>query len=507
MILRAVGLCKRYGDGAKCEVVRQASLTLGEREFVSIVGPSGSGKSTLLAMIGALAKPTEGQVLLDDQDLWASPERTIADIRCRSMGFVFQFFSLLPNLRAIDNVALPALLGASMAAEDAYARAQALLERVGLSERMSAYPGEMSGGEQRRVAIARALINAPRLLFADEPTSDLDEDTEDDIITLLEELRRETPCGMIIVTHNLELAKRADRMYHMKHGMLYAPTAPLAPHQPSTLSLSPPPVAAAYSTLKQTPVGSLGSDRRENAELFKPAQISISSRGNKAFQSESTHASRTNGARELRQLGGLLPAAAGRALGIAAAIFTLALLGNYSVLRYQHYKIALEQDRLSALEDLATSTLKSEIESISQLGDNHYDVTIYLENTSGDKPLYVLEPSVQAFIQVGSEWREMPLTPIDKATAAVLKVVGRQSYHFDLNAKIDKYAQLLPHYMHVRFTNSMLISPESRPQKELFQRNDNYFIYLKPDNLDDATITKDVRFAGPPPLWIWMPPH
>lgn len=467
MILRAFGLCKRYGAGAGYEAVSQASLDLDEGEFISIVGRSGSGKSTLLAMIGALTKPSKGQVVLDGQDLWALDENSLADIRCRRLGFIFQFSSLPSNLRAVDNVALPALLGHSMAPEDAYERAQTLLARVGLSERMSAYPGEMSGGEQRRVVIARALINSPQLLLADEPTSDLDEDTEAEIITLLEELRRETSLGMIVVTHNLDLAKRADRLFHMKRGMLCAADPPEVAIRPVAPRRFEPPAAA------------------PSADRAPPP----------------------DGAREVGRLGEALGAAAGRALAIAGFAFALVLAGNYSVLRYQRYQIALERDRLSALEELATSTLKSEIASVARLGDNHYQVAIYLENTGGDKPIYVLEPSVQAFIQVGSEWREMPFTPIANAGATVLKVVGRQLYQFDLDAHVDKYVELLPHYMHVRFTNNMLVSPESAPQKELFQRNDNYFIYLKPDNVDDATITKDVRFAGPPPLWIWMPPH
>ena len=226
MILRTSGLRKRYGAGTGYEAVSEAELTLQQGEFVSIVGRSGSGKSTLLAMIGALTKPSEGQVLLEGEDIWSLPETTLADLRCRHIGFIFQFFSLLASLRAVDNVALPALLGCSMTAQDAYLRAQYLLTRVGLEDRMLAYPGEMSGGEQRRVVIARALINKPRLLLADEPTSDLDEDTENDIIVLLEELRREASFGMIVVTYNLELAKRADRMFEMKQGILTATDLP-----------------------------------------------------------------------------------------------------------------------------------------------------------------------------------------------------------------------------------------------------------------------------------------
>ena len=235
MILRTSGLIKRYGAGAGYEAVSEAELTLKQGEFVSIVGRSGSGKSTLLAMIGALTKPSEGQVLLEGEDIWSLPETALADLRCRHLGFIFQFFSLLVSLRAVDNVALPALLGRSMTAQDAYLRAQNLLMRVGLEDRMLAYPGEMSGGEQRRVVIARALINKPRLLLADEPTSDLDEDTENDIIVLLEELRREAVFGMIVVTHNLELAKRADRMFEMKEGVLTAADLPEGAFYPARL--------------------------------------------------------------------------------------------------------------------------------------------------------------------------------------------------------------------------------------------------------------------------------
>ena len=118
-----------------------------------------------------------------------------------------------------------------------------------------------------------------------------------------------------------------------------------------------------------------------------------------------------------------------------------------------------------------------------------------------------MSPSVHAFVQVGLDWQELPLAPQGDATASVLKVVGRQTYNYTLEARVDKFTQLLPHYMHVRFTNSMLVSPESAPEDDLFHREDNYYIYLRPDGIDDATIAKSVKFAGPPPTWIWMPPH
>src|SRR5262252_8331917 len=156
MTLFAHSLTKRYGAAPEYEAVRDSSLTLQEGEFVSIVGRSGSGKSTLLAMLGALTPPTEGTLLVDGTDVWALSETELAAFRCRQIGFVFQFPSLLSNLTAVDNAAVPALLGRTMHSAEAYARAHNLLARVGLADRADAYPGHMSGGEQRRVAIARA---------------------------------------------------------------------------------------------------------------------------------------------------------------------------------------------------------------------------------------------------------------------------------------------------------------------------------------------------------------
>src|SRR5262245_63878925 len=168
--LSAQLLTKRYGATAGYTAVRGVSLELTGGEFVWIVGRSGSGKSTLMAMLGALTKPTEGRLLLDGTDVWTLPESERATFRSRHVGFVFQFPSLLPNLIAVDNVAVPALLGRTMEAEQAYARAHDLIARVGLTDRAEADPGSMPGGEQRRVAVARALINAPPPLLPDEPT-------------------------------------------------------------------------------------------------------------------------------------------------------------------------------------------------------------------------------------------------------------------------------------------------------------------------------------------------
>ena len=194
MTLSAQSLSKRYGAASACAAVRDASLDVGRGDFISIVGRS---------------KPTQGRLLLDGTDVWTLSESERATFRACHVGFVFQFPSLLSNLTAADNVAVPALLGRTMPAEQAYARAHDLLARVGLADRAEAYPDSMSSGEQRRVAVARALINAPPLLLADEPTSDLDENTEADIIDLLEDLQRRDSFGCVLVTHDLRLAARA----------------------------------------------------------------------------------------------------------------------------------------------------------------------------------------------------------------------------------------------------------------------------------------------------------
>jgi ABC-type lipoprotein export system ATPase subunit len=200
--------------------VRGIDLEVPRGQFAAIVGRSGSGKSSLMAMIGGLSRPTRGVVLLEDTDIWALPDDGLAEFRNREIGFVFQFASLLPTLRVIDNVALPALLGRRRDSTTIYRAAAGLLGQLGLAEHVDDYPAEISAGEQRRAVIARALINAPSLLLADEPTSDLDEQTEIEIMDLFRELNRDQGVTLIMVTHNLHLAEQADRVLHIADGGL-----------------------------------------------------------------------------------------------------------------------------------------------------------------------------------------------------------------------------------------------------------------------------------------------
>jgi ABC-type lipoprotein export system ATPase subunit len=202
------------------EAVKCIDLDVPRGQFAAVVGRSGSGKSSLMAMIGGLSRPTRGAVLVADTDIWALTDDRLAQFRNREIGFVFQFASLLPTLRIIDNVALPALLGRSKATKAAYRTAADLLARLGLARHIDAYPAEISAGEQRRAVIARALINAPSLLLADEPTSDLDELTEIEIMDQFRELNRDRGMTLIMVTHNLRLAEQADRVLHIASGSL-----------------------------------------------------------------------------------------------------------------------------------------------------------------------------------------------------------------------------------------------------------------------------------------------
>ena len=223
MTLSCVDLVKTYAaERGAIEAVRGIDLEVQAGEFASIVGRSGSGKSSFLAMIGGLSRPSGGSVRIGDIDIWALSDDRLADFRNRRIGFVYQFASLLPTLRIIDNVVLPARLDPAQNVAAAFRRGRELLDQFGLSDYLDAYPSEISSGEQRRAVIARALINEPALLLADEPTSDLDEVSETQIVEWFRGLNRERALTLIMVTHNLRLAEQTDRVIHISDGRLAA---------------------------------------------------------------------------------------------------------------------------------------------------------------------------------------------------------------------------------------------------------------------------------------------
>ena len=223
-LLKLSGVCKRYdppGGGRAVEVLRDATLELGRGESTAIIGPSGSGKSTLLNIIGTLDRPSSGGVTLDGQDLERLDDRQLAAVRNRQIGFVFQAHHLLPQCSVLENVLMPTLATRDAALRNgAVARAERLLEKVGLAGRTRHRPGQLSGGERQRVAVVRALINRPKLLLADEPTGALDRAAAGNLADLLVNLNREEGVTLVVVTHALELARRMGRVLELRDGHL-----------------------------------------------------------------------------------------------------------------------------------------------------------------------------------------------------------------------------------------------------------------------------------------------
>ena len=220
LIAREVTREYRSGD-QNIAVLRNVSFTIPQGAFVAIVGPSGSGKTTLLGLLAGLDTPTSGSVILDGHDLTAMSENERARLRGKKVGFVFQSFQLIPTLTARENIQVPLELQGTPGAA---ARADELLERIGLAQRGHHFPMQLSGGEQQRVAIARAFANSPRILFADEPTGNLDATTGARVFELLESLNREAGSTIVLVTHDSALAQRAARTIRLSDGAIAGDT-------------------------------------------------------------------------------------------------------------------------------------------------------------------------------------------------------------------------------------------------------------------------------------------
>lgn len=215
-MIKATEITKNYGD---LQVLKGVDLHVKRKEIVSIVGKSGAGKSTLLHILGTLDKPSGGSLLINDQEVGGMSQRQLAAFRNREIGFIFQFHHLLPEFSALENVCIPAYIQKTDKAA-AEKRAKELLDYLGLSDRAGHKPNQMSGGEQQRVAVARALINNPAIVFADEPSGNLDSASSEELHSLLFQLREDFDQTFIIVTHNEELAEMSDRRLEMKDGVL-----------------------------------------------------------------------------------------------------------------------------------------------------------------------------------------------------------------------------------------------------------------------------------------------
>lgn len=217
-LIQVQKLFKSYGNGTKrVEVLKGVDLTFSQSEKAAIVGASGVGKTTLLHVLGTLDRPTSGKILYEGKDIYTLNAKNLALFRNREIGFVFQFHHLLPEFNALENTMMPCLIQ-GIPKEESVSRAEAILTLVGLKERLSHKPGELSGGEQQRVAVARALVLEPKVLLADEPTGNLDTKTGESVFDLLQELNQIRGVTLIVVTHNLRLAEKLSRQIQLIDG-------------------------------------------------------------------------------------------------------------------------------------------------------------------------------------------------------------------------------------------------------------------------------------------------
>lgn len=485
MLVSARGLGRTYDTPrGPIVAVNGADLDIDRGEFLAICGRSGSGKSTLLAMLGGLCRPSTGAVTVDGTDLHSLSAAALADFRARRIGFLFQFAGLLPNLRAIDNVALPAILGGE-GETVAYERARELLGQVGLADRWDAHPGEISGGQQRRIAIARALINRPLLLLADEPTNDLDEQAEREVIALLRGLHRSCGTALVIVTHDPDLAAGADRIATLRAGRLVSTTR----HDRVLATAGPADLAG--------PVHPGGNGSQDGHDGPTAADGPFEA---------ATALAAAEPTRPGAGFGRFLLGFIGWVAVVAGALYAI----DVASARFQEQALEQHAARRKKSEELAMQQLRADIEDVSYKPDGSYEVTVYLQNFAPAKPFYVLGPEIRAFVQFDRTWQPVPAARAEDEHDRVREVRdGRSLVPFSLRIDAGRYDELIPGYFHVRITSVMVVSESAEPTEDLFERTDDYYVYLKPQHLSDDDIRARNKWkpGAIVPRWIPMPAH
>jgi putative ABC transport system ATP-binding protein/macrolide transport system ATP-binding/permease protein/lipoprotein-releasing system ATP-binding protein len=190
-----------------------------------------------------------------------------------------------------------------------------------------------------------------------------------------------------------------------------------------------------------------------------------------------------------------------------AVLLGAVLLANFGIGKYQDSQVRERAARIATLQHIALNGLRGDVQSVSDLGEGRYELTTYLQNVGGEQPIYVMAPDLRAYVQVGAIWQEVSMRPTEAAANGVMRIEGTQTFRYLFDARVKDFTQLLPNYMHVRFSGTMLVSPSSMPKDDVFERKDNYYVYLKPFDVADEVVLRRMRFPGKPPVWIPMPPH
>lgn len=452
-------------------------------ECIAICGRSGSGKSTLLALLGGLCHPSAGDVRFAGRPWRAIGHAEAQAIRAREIGFLFQSGGLLPGLRLIDNVALPRLLSGGTRKE-AYARAEHLLDAVGLTGRWDARPTELSGGQQRRAGLARAMVNDPALLLADEPTGDLDPLAANEIIRLLAEQRQASHAALVIVTHDDHVAAIADRVFWMEGGRITP--------RPGLTGVDRPVVTGqrmAPPTMTAPP-----ADRCVDglaAAIFETPPPTL-------LPSAPTLPGREWPATAIGLLVGTV---------LAAAILAGA---DRIIARRQEAIVTSLRDQRRIAEEMAMQDLRADLDDIVPLGDARFRATIFLQNHHPERPLFVLGPTITAAVQRDGSWSTVALDGANTSASTVRPIEAtRTSIDVDFTSPDGSYDELIRGYLHLRFSASMVVSEQGDGTGDLFERLDAYYVYLRDPRLTEEDVRRLNSWpsGSTVPAWIAMPAH